>query len=142
MATGAVLSLNHVARETSDVQRLAKFYQEVLGFDRIEAPPRDFEVVWLTLPPSFALHIIQRNPDSSLPQSPYNTQAATEKLDPEELQRGHHIAFCVSDFDAFVRGLKEKGIPAYEKTQQGGKLKQVFFFDPDGNGLEVQWSAS
>jgi len=134
----AGIHLDHVARETTDVQRLAKFYEEVLGFQRIDTPNfGEFEVVWLSsVPPSFSLHIIQRNPNSNLPESPYSAGPDVQK-DPELLRRGHHISLGVSDYDGFVKSLKEKGIPIYEKTQQEGKIKQVFFFDPDGNGLEV-----
>uniref|UniRef100_J3LRB5 Glyoxalase/fosfomycin resistance/dioxygenase domain-containing protein n=1 Tax=Oryza brachyantha TaxID=4533 RepID=J3LRB5_ORYBR len=34
----ATLQLNHIARETDDVRRLAAFYEEVLGFERIASP--------------------------------------------------------------------------------------------------------
>ncbi|KAH9330664.1 hypothetical protein KI387_002772, partial [Taxus chinensis] len=105
----------------------------VLGFHRIETPDfgRDLEVVWLSISPAFSLHVFQRNPNANLPESPFNTQADTTKLDPEQLSRGHHLSFSVSDYDAFVKMLKEKGIPTFEKTQQEGKIKQAFFFDVD-----------
>lgn len=32
---------------------------------------------------------------------------------------------------------QEKQIPIYEKTQQNGKIKQAFFFDPDGKGTDT-----
>eukprot|EP01018_Ginkgo_biloba_P023983 Gb_09633 [translate_table: standard] len=90
----------------------------------------NFDVIWLTLPNSFSLHLIQRDPGSNLPESPFNAGPDTEK-DPNHIQRGHHISFGVSDYEDCVTTLKEKGIPIYEKTQQGGKIKQAFFFDPD-----------
>jgi len=31
--------------------------------------------------------------------------------------------------------VQEKGIETFEKTQPDGKIKQVFFFDPDGESL-------
>ncbi|GAY58301.1 hypothetical protein CUMW_186000 [Citrus unshiu] len=33
--------------------------------------------------------------------------------------------------------LVEKGIQTFQRSLPDGKVKQVFFFDPDGNGLEV-----
>ncbi|OAY85161.1 hypothetical protein ACMD2_12828 [Ananas comosus] len=144
--------LHHIARETSDVERLAAFYAEVLGFERVGAPKfGDFAVAWLRIPRSpLSLHIIERNPESKLPVSPYSAAAAAAAAaahavlaDPKELPRGHHVSFAVSNYDAFVRTLKERGIETFEKTQPDGRTKQVFFFDPDGNGIEVgNWGDS
>ncbi|KAK1264018.1 hypothetical protein QJS04_geneDACA009502 [Acorus gramineus] len=144
MAGAGGVSLNHIARETADVDRLAGFYQEILGFERIETPKfGEVEVVWLRIPSStFSLHLIERNPDSRLPEGPWTKAGPSVVADPRALPRGHHLSFAVPDFGSFVRTLKEKGIEYFEKTQPDGKTKQVFFFDPDGNGLEVgSWGA-
>ncbi|CAN6439744.1 unnamed protein product [Victoria cruziana] len=132
--------LHHIAKQTNDVGRLAQFYQEILGFERTENPDLGFEVVWLKLPPSFSLHIIKKSPESRLPESPWSSSEAIK--DPRHLPRGHHISFAVSNYDSFVQGLKEKGIQVHEGMLPDGRTKQVFFFDPDGNGLEVgSWEA-
>ncbi|KAH7675189.1 Methylmalonyl-CoA epimerase protein [Dioscorea alata] len=126
MALAEGVLLNHIARETPDVKRLAAFYEEVLGFQRVQTPNfGGFEVVWLSLPPSFTLHLIERNPLSGSRSEPF-------VRDPKALPRAHHVCLSVSNFDSFVQALKEKGIETFEKTQPDGKTKQVFFFDPDG----------
>ncbi|CAH1427953.1 unnamed protein product [Lactuca virosa] len=132
-AVGA--SFNHVSRESSDIDRLANFYQEIFGFERIESPKFEFKVIWLRQSPSFCLHLIERNPNTKLPEGPWSATDAV--ADTKNLFRGHHLCFTVSNFDSFVKTLKEKGIEIHERTQPNGKTKQVFFFDPDGNGLEV-----
>ncbi|XP_058105956.1 glyoxylase I 4-like [Magnolia sinica] len=131
--------LNHISRATPDVKRLAKFYEEVLGFERIESPNfGDFDVIWLKLPSaSFALHLIERNPLSSLPEGPSGSTAEIAAADPKHLPRGHHLSFAISNYDSFIESLKGNGVKVFEKTQPDGKTKQAFFFDPDGNGLEV-----
>uniref|UniRef100_M4CN24 VOC domain-containing protein n=1 Tax=Brassica campestris TaxID=3711 RepID=M4CN24_BRACM len=129
-------TLGHIARESSDVTRLALFYKEVFGFEEIESPDfGDLKVIWLNLPGAFAMHIIQRNTSTTLPEGPYSATSAVR--DPSHLPMGHHICFSVSNFDSFLRSLKEKGIETFQKSLPDGKVKQVFFFDPDGNGLEV-----
>ncbi|KAA8548647.1 hypothetical protein F0562_000331 [Nyssa sinensis] len=136
MAAAEGACLNHVSRESSDIKRLAKFYLEIFGFEQIESPNFvEFEVIWLKLSPNFYLHLINRNPETKLPEGPWS--AASPVADPKHLPRGHHICFSVSNFDSFVQTLKEKGIETHETIQPDGKTKQVFFFDPDGNGLEV-----
>eukprot|EP00262_Sarcandra_glabra_P006686 TRINITY_DN19123_c0_g1_i1.p1 TRINITY_DN19123_c0_g1~~TRINITY_DN19123_c0_g1_i1.p1 ORF type:complete len:192 (+),score=17.74 TRINITY_DN19123_c0_g1_i1:196-771(+) len=122
MAAAEGVRLHHIARETSDVKRLAKFYQEILGFEMIGSPKfRDFEVIWLELPP-FQLHIIERNPQSKLPEGPWSSPEAI--TDPKNLPRGHQLSFAVSNYESFVKTLKERGIEIFEKTQpMGGQSK-------------------
>ncbi|KAI3979768.1 hypothetical protein MKX01_013863 [Papaver californicum] len=116
----AGVCLHHIARETPDVERLAKFYEEI--------------------PPVFSLHLIEKNPEVKLPESPWSTKGGV--TDPKDLPRGHHLCFTVSNYDTVLQTLKDKGIETFEKAQPDGKTKQVFFFDPDGNGLEFgNWEA-
>ncbi|MCL7045212.1 hypothetical protein MKW94_010268 [Papaver nudicaule] len=137
----AGVCLHHIARETPDVERLVKFYEEIFGFERIETP--DFgamKVVWLKISPVSSLHLIEKNPEAKLPESPWSTEGGV--TDPKHLPRGHHLCFAVSNYDTVLQTLKDKGIETFEKTQPDGKTKQAFFFDPDGNGLEFgNWEA-
>ncbi|PWA63797.1 lactoylglutathione lyase / glyoxalase I family protein [Artemisia annua] len=136
MAAALGACFNHLSRESSDIERLANFYQEIFGLERIESPKFDFKVIWLRQSPSFCLHLIERDPQTKLPEGPWS--ATDDSLaDPTKLFRGHHLCFDVANFDSFLQTLKEKGIETHERTQPNGKTKQVFFFDPDGNGLEV-----
>ncbi|XP_071692321.1 lactoylglutathione lyase [Rutidosis leptorrhynchoides] len=136
MAAPVGASFNHISRESSDIERLAFFYQQIFGFERVESPPFEFKVIWLKQSPSFYLHLIERDPNTKLPEGPWSATHDAER-DPKKLFRGHHICFDVPNFDSFVKTLKDKGIETHERIQPNGKTKQVFFFDPDGNGLEV-----
>ncbi|XP_030543390.1 glyoxylase I 4 [Rhodamnia argentea] len=128
--------LNHVSRESSDIRRLAEFYKEILGFEEVESPNFEFKVIWLSLPSTgFFLHLIERSPETRLPEGPYSATSPT--VDPKYLPGGHHVCFSISNFDAFVQTLKEKGIETFQRALPNGKVKQIFFFDPDGNGVEV-----
>ncbi|KAJ7954876.1 Lactoylglutathione lyase/glyoxalase I family protein [Quillaja saponaria] len=109
-----VVSLSHISRESSDIKRLAKFYQEIFGFEEIESP-------------NFG--------EFKLPEGPWS--ATSPVADPKHLPRGHHICLSVSNFESFLQTLKDKGIETFERSVPGRNIKQVFFFDPDGNGLEV-----
>ncbi|XP_020162461.1 uncharacterized protein [Aegilops tauschii subsp. strangulata] len=138
----ATLQLNHIARETGDVRGLAAFYEEVLGFERVPAPAYSgFQVAWLRLPgsPDVALHIIERDPAVAVAVAAPG--AAQGGATPAQLPRRHHLAFSVADFDGFLTGLRTRGTQLFEKSQPDGRTRQVFFFDPDGNGLEVTSSS-
>nr|GMD83684.1 lactoylglutathione lyase [Ipomoea batatas]GME04253.1 lactoylglutathione lyase [Ipomoea batatas] len=129
MAAAVGARLNHVSRESPDIKRLAQFYTEVFGFEQVVAPKRPYDVIWLKLG-SLYLHIIERDPSSTKPPE-------CGAMSADNLPRSHHVCFSVSNFDYFVQTLKGKGIQVHEKCQSDGKTKQAFFFDPDGNGLEV-----
>jgi glyoxylase I family protein len=53
------------------------------------------------------------------------------------VERGH-IAFRTDDIEAFKKRLEDKGIPYsdYGKWSMNGWY-QIFFYDPDGNVIEV-----
>jgi glyoxylase I family protein len=53
------------------------------------------------------------------------------------LERGH-IAFRTNDIEAFKKRLEEKGVPYsdYGKWAMNG-WHQIFFYDPEGNVIEV-----
>jgi catechol 2,3-dioxygenase-like lactoylglutathione lyase family enzyme len=130
----ATLQLNHIARETADVRGLAAFYEEVLGFERVPAPSYSgCQVAWLRLPgtPDVTLHIIERDPAVVVAASSPGAVGAT----PDQLTRRHHLAFSVADYDGFVTVLRTRGTDVFEKTQPDGLTRQVFFFDPDGEGI-------
>ncbi|MBA0822714.1 hypothetical protein Goarm_019497 [Gossypium armourianum] len=132
MAVAKAACLNHISRESSDIRRLANFYKEIFGFEEIESPDfGEFKVIWLNLPGSFPMHLIERNPLTKLPEGPYSSTAAV--ADPSNLPRGHHICFTVSNFDSFVQSLKDKGIQTFQRSLPNGKVRQIFFFDPDGD---------
>lgn len=132
VATG--VSLNHISRESSDIRRLANFYKEIFGFEEIESPNfLEFKVIWLNLSSAFQLHLIERNPSNNLPEGPWS--ATSPVVDPSHLPRGHHICFTVSNFESFLQSLKEKGIETFQRSLPDGKVKQAFFFDPDGKLL-------
>ncbi|KAG6759351.1 hypothetical protein POTOM_035827 [Populus tomentosa] len=118
-----------------DIRRLADFYKDIFGFEEIESPKFEFKVIWLKISPDLAIHLIERSPDTKLPEGPYS--ASSPVLDPTHLPRGHHVCFSVSNFDSFVQSLKDKGIETFQRSVPNRPIRQVFFFDPDGNGLEV-----
>ncbi|KAJ6890648.1 hypothetical protein NC651_024220 [Populus alba x Populus x berolinensis] len=85
-------------------KKACNFYKDIFGFEEIESPKFEFKVIWLKISPDLALHLIERSPDTKLPEGPYS--ATSPVLDPTHLRRGHHVCFSVSNFDSFVQSLK------------------------------------
>ncbi|CAJ2650953.1 unnamed protein product [Trifolium pratense] len=131
---GEGVSLNHIAIESSDIKRLTKFYKEMFGFEEVETPnfgDNHFKIVWMSLPSSsFLLHILQHVKNEEDDATP----SSSVVKDPSCVRTGQHLCFTISNFHSFIQTLKEKGI---EISETNSTIKRVFFYDPDGNGLEV-----
>jgi catechol 2,3-dioxygenase-like lactoylglutathione lyase family enzyme len=135
-------SFNHLSKETENVDEMVRFYTKVMGFRRIKRPPFPFAGAWLFMPPSTALHIIEKDPSVDLPEGPC---AAVKKMgnwqevakNPASLKRGHHMAFRTEDLALTMELLKEYGIKFAENVVPQTGQRQLFFFDPDGNGIEI-----
>ncbi|KXS12316.1 hypothetical protein M427DRAFT_34869 [Gonapodya prolifera JEL478] len=156
-----VHSLNHISRETTNVRRLTAWYQRVLGFKPCERPLFNFRGSWLCLPygyfgewsddtvgtpppGSILLHILEKLPNATelLPESPHNFKPSEgiENGFPDRtdlVSRSHHIALRTDNVDLARQRLEELGIKTTLQARPGRTFKQVFFFDCDGNGVEV-----
>ena len=105
------LKLHHVNFATTDVSAMDKFYRDVLDMQTIPDMGRN------------------RVRDQGYPGDvAFVTDGAMQM----------HIAFRPDDLDAFKRRLEDKGIKYsdYGDWAMTG-WKQIFFYDPDGNVVEV-----
>ncbi len=120
---------NHIALPTSNAQRCARFYCEVLGFRLVPRPSFSFEGRWLyRAEAGVMIHLIQDE----------NRQLKTEPID----TRGYHFAMQSGDVSRDLRLLAEHGVETVERTLPDHGYRQVFFHDPDGNVVEIgEWPA-
>ncbi|KAL9408102.1 hypothetical protein AB3S75_046615 [Citrus x aurantiifolia] len=97
------VTLDHVARETSDMSRFINFYQELFGFE--ETASFEIEgtnVKWLYLAGVYTMHVIQRKTKSQL-SMPHSPPPIVEFAD---LPSARHFCFTLSNFDFFIQTLK------------------------------------
>jgi catechol 2,3-dioxygenase-like lactoylglutathione lyase family enzyme len=114
-------SVNHIARETDDVERSRRFYRDVLGFREVWRPDFDFDGAWL-YNYGVMIHIIK----------------GTTRTFPSEIStRADHVALHTNDIEAVERILQELDIPYKKNYVPKTNVTQVFFHDPDGNHIEV-----
>lgn len=144
-SSSVFLSLNHISRECRDPEVMADFYTSLLGFSRVPAPPFPFGVIWLSHPSGLTMHLIEGTAEYRLAEGPARDASsgtrsknafAQGKLDPIHIRRGHHLAWNVRDLEPVKRALEAKGIPFGLSQVPGTDTKQLFTFDPEGNGLE------
>jgi catechol 2,3-dioxygenase-like lactoylglutathione lyase family enzyme len=128
------LKLHHVNLATTDVSRMDKFYRDVLdmqtipdmGRTRVRDQGYPGDVAFVT-DGAIQMHIAEKD---------MNIGFRTGKV-VNPVQKGH-IAFRTDDLEAFKRRLDDKGIKYsdYGDWAMTG-WKQIFFYDPDGNVVEV-----
>jgi glyoxylase I family protein len=128
------LKLHHLNLCTSDVPAMDEFYRDVLG-----------------LAPEPAMNALRVKDQGYAGEVSFVSDGATQvHLSEKDLRCGFltgqvvnplergHIAFRTDDIEAFKRHLEDKGIPY---SDYGGRAmqgwQQVFFYDPEGNVIEV-----
>ena len=128
------LKLHHLNLTTKNVPAIDEFYRDVLDLQteptlarqRITTQGYAGDVAFVT-DGATQFHIAEKDMGTG-----FRTGQVVSPVD-----RGH-IAFRTDDIDAFKRRLKEKGIPYSDFGTWAMKgWEQIFFYDPDGNIVEV-----
>jgi glyoxylase I family protein len=127
------LRLHHINLCTTDVQAMDEFYREVLdlapelGMQAIRDTRGYAGDVAFVTDGTTQLHLAEKDLRVGF--------RTNQPINP--LERGH-IAFRTDDIEAFKRHLDEKGIAYadYGAWAMNG-WHQIFFYDPEGNVIEV-----
>ncbi|WP_299202424.1 VOC family protein [uncultured Tateyamaria sp.] len=128
------LKLHHVNLVTDDVARMDAFYRDVLGLDResdglpkLEKKKGYAGDVAFVTDGAIQTHLAQKDPLAGF--------RSGQMVNP--VSHGH-IAYRTDDLAAFKRHLEAQGIPYADWGHQAVEgWDQIFFYDPDGNVIEV-----
>ncbi|MCC6533731.1 MAG: VOC family protein [Burkholderiales bacterium] len=118
-----ISAINHYNVMVSDLERSVEFYAEVLGLDPGDRPPFSTHGAWLYLGEQPILHLST------------SRKATSQKSDAFD-----HIAFTASDVAAFRAKLAQRGVKFDEFAVPDRELHQLFFRDPDGVEIELQFA--
>ena len=118
--------IEHVGILARDSEKLAEWYQQVLGW----------HAVWIseTKPKAFFLASENGSMVEIIPSKKTEAVPLPELGDP-----GHrHLAISVDDFDKAYKVLQAQKVNFMEPPKEGaGGTKVVFFRDPEGNILHL-----
>jgi catechol 2,3-dioxygenase-like lactoylglutathione lyase family enzyme len=119
-----VTAMNHFTILTDDVPGTVRFYGELLGLADGPRPPFDFPGAWLYAGDAPILHVIGGRPTS-------------------ELRAGviDHMAFTAHDLSDTLALLASRNIAHTCRRQAQSGVWQVFFFDPNGARVELDFAA-
>mmetsp|Transcript_19856 Transcript_19856/g.28544 ORF Transcript_19856/g.28544 Transcript_19856/m.28544 type:complete len:212 (+) Transcript_19856:163-798(+) len=132
---GAVLplaSFNHISREVLSVEKSLKFYRDILGFQEIPRPGFDCDGAWLW-GYGVSVHLVE----TSCPDKRRDVLKRRISHFTSCLPRVDHIAF-VTNNTGFIQKILDSERVYYKRFDPPGtNIVQLFFFDPDGNVIEV-----
>ena len=117
-------SLDHVNIRTADLATMAAFYTDVMGLRNGERPPFSNPGTWLYCGDTAAVHLVGRE------RSPEVTETRIE-----------HFAFKAQGLAEFLGLLRENTVAYSVSVVPERGIRQVNLYDPDGNHIEVQYSA-
>ncbi|MFN3710844.1 MAG: VOC family protein [Alishewanella aestuarii] len=128
MRPPAMLGIHHVALICSDYQRSKQFYSKTLGLPILAEHYRAARQSWkldLQLPDGSQLEL-------------FSFVGAPPRPSRPEAQGLRHLAFAVTDLDAWLAYIQQQGVttePVRVDEYTGKRF--TFFQDPDGLPLEL-----
>ena len=118
----ATTGMNHFTILTDDVPRTVRFYGDLLGLTDGPRPPLGFPGAWLYSGDSALVHVVGgRSRD--------------------ELKAGviDHMAFSATGLEAMLTALTARNVKHVCRQQTGTGIWQVFFHDPNGAKVELDF---
>jgi catechol 2,3-dioxygenase-like lactoylglutathione lyase family enzyme len=123
-ATMPVSAMNHFTILTNDVPRTVDFYADLLGLAPGPRPPFDFPGSWLYAGGQAILHVIGGR--------------SSAELKPGVID---HMAFTASGLRETIAKLEQRGLGYDCRRLVGAGTWQVFFHDPNGARVELDFAA-
>ena len=137
--------LDHYSIRTLDIEASRRFYTEIMGFAVGFRPSFNFPGIWLyngaPYPESTGVvHIIGIDPDD--PQGLRDYLGDRDIASLQGTGTVDHIAFVATGLAGMRIRLQGQGIAFRERTVPALKLHQVFFEDPSGVTIELNYPAA
>jgi catechol 2,3-dioxygenase-like lactoylglutathione lyase family enzyme len=129
-----VIALDHVNVITSDLEGSARFYTEVFGLERRNAPPplRPDNAQWMYDDAGRAIvHINSRDCPRFFDRD----------FDARPAGALHHVALKCRGYDEMIARLEARGLTHQVNFVAAIPLRQIFVSDPNGVLLELNFFA-
>lgn len=122
-----ILNFNHynLRAERSMMELLKVFYRDVVGLTLGERPKLSSFGYWLYIGNKDVLHLSEAKPEEGRQENTVTTF--------------DHVAFTATDYEGTLKHLKQMGIEFRTREIHSAGQKQVFFSDPAGNGIELNF---
>ena len=125
--------LQHYTIEPSDLERTKDFYCDVLGLENGDRPPLGFPGYWLYSGGVATVHLL----GPRAPREGVTVRDPKKKFD--DTGRFDHVAFAATDLAGVRQRLQQHKIKYRENILPRLGAAQIFLFDPDGVGVELNF---
>lgn len=131
--------IEHFLVAADDIDATRDWYARVLGMRSGRHPDFGFPVHWMYVGDADVVHIGPSAKGASERQKDYLGRASqdagmgTGALD--------HIAFRATGLQAMMEHLRKEGVPFSQRRANGQALFQLFFYDPNGIKVELNYAA-
>ncbi len=137
--------LDHYSIRTFDIEASRRFYTEVMGFTAGFRPPFDFPGLWLYNGAQYpettgVVHIIGIDPDN--PQGLKDYLGDRDPASLEGTATVDHMAFTATGLADMRARMTRHNVAFRERTVPSLGIHQVFFEDPSGVTLELNYPAA
>ena len=128
--------LQHYTIEPQDLERTKDFYVDVLGLENGDRPPLGFPGYWLYSGGVPTVHLL----GDRKPREGIVVRGTEKKFD--DTGRFDHIAFSASDLAGVRKRIEGKKVKFREQVIPRTGGTQIFLYDPDGIGVELNFDPS
>lgn len=131
--------LEHILVQTKDMEATKRWYVEVLGMRAGYTPDFKFPVCWLYIGERDVIHVTEGGANTSANRKTYLGQQSDAESGTGVID---HIAFRASGLGETLERLRRLSIDFKERQVADQGLYQVFFFDPNGIKIELNFEAA
>lgn len=118
----SIKRLDHVNLRTAQLDRMRRWYVDVLGLAEGFRPNFPFDGAWLYAGDVALVHLVD----------------VRETTDHEQLKL-EHFAFAATDYASFMSRMEKHGVATDIRAVPGTSITQVNIWDPDGNHIHVDF---
>lgn len=131
--------IEHFLIAADDLDATRDWYARVLGMKPGPHPDFGFPVHWMYLDGVDVVHIGPSAKSAGAIQKQY--LGRTSQKSEQGTGAIDHIAFRATGLSHMVRHLKAEGIAFSQRRANGQALFQLFFYDPNGIKIELNYAA-
>ena len=131
--------LEHILVQTKDMEATKRWYVEVLGMRAGYTPDFKFPVCWLYIGDQDVIHVTEGGAGTSANRKAYLGQQSDAESGTGVID---HIAFRATGLRETLERLRRLAIDFKERQVDDQGLYQVFFFDPNGIKVELNFTAA
>lgn len=128
-----ILHLDHFAIRTTRMQETIAFYCDVLGLEAGPRPHLPVEGVWLYSGVTAIVHLVE------LPAAADAGHRDDSAGPPVSARHVDHVALRAIGYERMRERLRQAGVKVRESTVPSLNLRQLFFRDPNGIAIELNF---